>query len=248
MNLVNDKFNQSLTIEQIKSFIANHKLKTGRTGYFPKGNIPFNKGRKGYCPSGCEKGWFKPGQRPVNWRSLGSERVNVDGYIEIKVSNTATPVQRRWKCKHVVIWEKAHGKVPKGYVVVFLDGNKLNTALDNLMMISRKAHAIMCHLNWYTNDKDVTKANCLMAEIKAAISDRKRKTFEDKKNKKMVFIDNHNQRIVVAQVIGKDKWVAARETKQGLQKLRAIKVRNSLEKANRELYEYAMNMRGWQRI
>lgn len=32
--------------------------------------------------------------------------------------------------------QNAHGEVPKGHVIVFVDGNKLNFELNNLMMIS----------------------------------------------------------------------------------------------------------------
>ena len=36
------------------------------TGRFLKGHIPYNKGMKGQCAKGCEKGWFKKGHKPKN--------------------------------------------------------------------------------------------------------------------------------------------------------------------------------------
>ncbi|MCL2270891.1 MAG: HNH endonuclease [Treponema sp.] len=246
--LFNEKFNQAITVEKIKGYIANHGLNTGRTGCFPKGHVPANKGKKGYYAPGSEKGWFKPGHKPVNWRPLKSERINVDGYVETKVSNTAKPVQKRWRYKHVVVWERKNGEVPKGHMIIFLDGNKLNITLDNLMMISRQAHAVMCHMGWYTNDKNATKAHCLMASVKVAIADRKRKSFKDIKSTKMVFLDSNGKRIFIAPVPGKSKWVPARETKHGPRRLRAnLKMRSALEAAKKDLYEYAIK-RGWQRI
>lgn len=41
-----NSFNWSISVSQIKTYIGRHKLNTGRTGYFEKGHIPFNKGEK----------------------------------------------------------------------------------------------------------------------------------------------------------------------------------------------------------
>ena len=44
-------------------------------------------GKKGICADGCERTWFKKGHIPANYRPVGSERVNADGYIEVKVAD-----------------------------------------------------------------------------------------------------------------------------------------------------------------
>lgn len=52
---------------------------------FSKGHIPQNKGKR-MSPEVYEKvkgTMFKKGQDPINHRPVGSERVNVDGYVEI---------------------------------------------------------------------------------------------------------------------------------------------------------------------
>jgi len=243
VKLFNARFCNPITVSQINSFIGNRRLNTGRTGHFHNGHIPFNKGKKGVYYPGAEKGWFKPGQMPVTLRPVGSERINVDGYVEIKVSNP-----KRWRHKHVVVWEEANGQVPKGHLVIFLDGNKLNLALDNLMMISRQAHAVMWRMNGYTSDKDTTKANCLIASIKTSISSLKRQSFKNIESEKLVFLDNAGKRVLIAHIAGKEKWVAARDTEYGLRRLKAkLKPRDSLEAAQCDLYEYAL-YRGWQRV
>ena len=134
----NTKFETCLKESQIKSYIHNHKLNTGRTGRFEKGHIPVNKGIKGKHYPGTERTWFKKGHIPKNYRPVGSERVNVDGYIEVKVENP-----RKWRPKHVVEWEKINGKVPQGHVLTFIDGNKSNCDIDNLKLISRNVLARM---------------------------------------------------------------------------------------------------------
>ena len=42
----------------------------------------------------------------------------------------------KWIPKHVLLWQQAHGPVPKGYNIVFRDGNTLNCTLENLECIS----------------------------------------------------------------------------------------------------------------
>lgn len=134
----NKKFDTCLKESQIKSYINNHKLNTGRTGRFEKGHIPKNKGVKGKHYPGTKKTWFKKGHKPKNYRPVGSERISVDGYIEVKVED-----HKKWRLKHRVEWEKVNGKIPHGYALTFIDGNKLNCKADNLKLISRNVLARM---------------------------------------------------------------------------------------------------------
>jgi chaperone required for assembly of F1-ATPase len=178
--------------------------------------------------------------------------VNVNGYVEIKIADReckdAKDRQRNWKAKHVVVWEKANGPVPKGHIVIFLDGDKTHIVLKNLMMVSRKAHAVMCHMDWYTNDREATKANCLMAEIKVSAANLKRKSFNAVKNRKIIFLDNNGYKVYV--IRDKNRWIPVRETRAGnLVRLRVKELRSraSRSEAQRDLHEYAA-YRGWMRI
>lgn len=101
---------------------------------FSKGNIPPNKGKK-VSPEVYEKmsvTMFKKGHTPVNHREVGSERINVDGYIEIKVAEP-----NRWKLKHRIIWEQVNGEIPKGYNVQFKNHNPQDCRIENLYLICR---------------------------------------------------------------------------------------------------------------
>ena len=252
VELFNRRYGFSITAKQLASLCKRFGISTGFTGYFPKGNVPHNKGRKGVYYAGCEVSWFKKGHRPTDWRPVGSERVTVDGYVEVKVSDISTPDakkrQRNWKMKHVVIWEKAHGPVPKGYCIIFLDGNKQNITLENLMMLSRQEHAVMCHMNMYTNDRETTRANCIMAQIKVTGANLKRKTLKAVKNKKIVFLNNSGHKVYV--IRDKGRYIPVRETSAGsLVRLwvKKLKSRATRGEAQRDLYEYAKK-RGWQRI
>lgn len=106
---------------------------------FKKGNVPHNKGVKGYVTNDEKKiermkaTQFKKGHKPENWRPTGSERVNNDGYIEVK-----TREPNVWELKHRVVWLEHKGEIPKGVNIQFRDGNKRNFDIDNLYAIDRK--------------------------------------------------------------------------------------------------------------
>ena len=143
--LFNNRFEADRTRQQIKTFVSNRGVTSGRTGFFPKGHLPWNTGTKGLTTA--NKGSFKKGQVPSNRKPLGSERIcPKDGYFIIKIAerNPNTGFPTRYKHKHVCIWEKEHGPVPKGMVVAFIDGDKNNVDLANLMLISR---ALLLNLN-----------------------------------------------------------------------------------------------------
>ena len=70
-------------------------------------------------------------------KPMYSEKLNSKGYVVVRVSMTGTQYEM-WKGKHSLVWEQAYGKIPKGRQIIFLDGNKLNCALENLAMVSRE--------------------------------------------------------------------------------------------------------------
>ena len=157
-----EKFGWEITIGQIKSYIANHHLNTGRTGRFQKGQVAHNKGSK--MPKEvyekAKHSMFTKGHVPHNHKPVGSERVNVDGYIEIKVEEP-----RKWRLKHNVVWENYNGKIPKGSVVIFLDGNKMNVTIDNLKLIKRSELLIMNRYNLYGANADMTEIGTNLAKL-----------------------------------------------------------------------------------
>jgi len=169
-NLFNkQRFGLPVTPGQIHGFIKNHHLKTGRDTRFKPGQTPYTKGKKlWYSTNG-----FKPGHKPWNHMSVGSERI-VEGYVQVKVSNRKDKPWKRWKFKHVILWEKANGKVPKGHMVIFADGNKLNLSLDNLRLISMKENAVMNRWGLRSTNAGFTDTGKIIADIKIAAAARKR--------------------------------------------------------------------------
>lgn len=164
------KFKIDYSVNQIKNAIARYKLNTGFNGRFEKGNIPANKGVKGACSEGCKKTWFKKGQMPANHKPVGSERTNVDGYVEIKIREP-----NKWDLKHRVIYRKEKGEIPKGYSVIFGDRNRANFDIDNLILVSRQQLIIMNKNKLIKSNTELTKTGLLIADVYNKISEKKKK-------------------------------------------------------------------------
>jgi hypothetical protein len=174
--LFNEHFGLSLTRGQIESFTGNHHLRNGLDGCFQPGQVPHNKGVKGLHYSPASE--FKKGHRPWNYKPVGTERINSE-YVEVKIADP-----KKWRAKHVVIWEAANGPVPKGHVVIFADGNRRNMVLDNLLLISRGELSVMNHLKLISADKDFTKIGKTIADISMLAAKRKRELKDDKKSRR----------------------------------------------------------------
>jgi hypothetical protein len=108
------------------------KFKASR---FNAGHTTWNKGMKG-LQIGGEETQFKPGNKPQTWKPIGSERIDKDGNLVRKFSDTGIK-RNDWKPVHVLCWEAAHGPVPAGHIVIFNDGNKRNFDIGNLICLSR---------------------------------------------------------------------------------------------------------------
>lgn len=107
---------------------------------FKKGQTPANKGlrRPGWSAGRMKETQFKKGVRQVRlYKPIGTERISKDGYRERKV-NDDLPLQARWRAVHLLVWEAAHGPLPKGYAVAFKNRDKTDVRLENLELISRR--------------------------------------------------------------------------------------------------------------
>lgn len=91
------------------------------------GAKPWNKGVRGSCGlhPNCRATQFKKGalqgRAAEIAQPIGAERISKDGYLQRKVNNDL-PFQRRWRSVHSLVWEQAHGPIPKAHIVVFKPG------------------------------------------------------------------------------------------------------------------------------
>lgn len=119
---------------------------TGRTGCFPKGHEPQNKGKKMPFNPNSTRTQFKKGRLPHNTRSAGHERADKNGYVWISVeeTNPYTGFERRYVMKHHWLWERENGPLPEGMCLKSVDGDRSNTDPSNWMAIPR---ALLPRLN-----------------------------------------------------------------------------------------------------
>ena len=133
---------------------------------FQKGSIPLNKGKK-VSPevySKIQPTMFKKGRTPVNHRDVGAERVNVYGYIEIKVSEPNT-----WRLKHRVMWEQVNGTIPLGYNVQFKNHNPQDCRIENLYLICRADQMAKENSFWAKYPKEIQELIHLKGVVNRAI-------------------------------------------------------------------------------
>ena len=170
--MFNDRFGTERTRDQIKSYLTNHNLHNGVVCQFPKGHIPANKGKKmnPEVYARIKATMFQKGHRPANYKPIGSERVDKDGYHLVKVAEPNI-----WRAKHVILWEKYNGPVPKGQKVVFANQNHDDIRIENLLIVSAAQLCVVNKRRMVYPDAELTKASLSLANLLIGISKRKRK-------------------------------------------------------------------------
>lgn len=167
--LFNRRFNLDVTAEKIKSLLSRKKIHTGTKGcLYKKGSVPWNKGVYGYM--GANKTSFKKGHKPKNWKPIGSERIDTEGYTLIKIAEPS-----KWALKHRIIWEEHYKKkVPRDCVIIFADGDKSNFNIENLICVSRKELRVLNKCSLIKNEAELTKTGLNIAKIRIKLSELRR--------------------------------------------------------------------------
>lgn len=164
--LVNETFGKTFTKKQLRCFRKNNHLVSGLTGRFGKGHVPANKGKKGWYAPGSEKAWFRKGNVPHNKVSVGTEVMATMGYIKVKVAEPDV-----WEFKHIMEWEKHHGKVPDGCVITFKDGDHRNCSIENLMCISFRENSQLNGRKLRTVSPELTEAGLALVRLENRVNE-----------------------------------------------------------------------------
>ena len=126
----NATFGCSINMQALISACKRRGLLSGKDYLFKKGHETWNKGKYQRVSPQTE---FKKGNIPLNTRPIGFERMGKGGVIEVKTNG-----KKAFRSKHSVLWEAYHDKkIPKGHVVIFVDGNNRNFEKENLCLVSR---------------------------------------------------------------------------------------------------------------
>ncbi|MGE3348160.1 MAG: HNH endonuclease signature motif containing protein [Ramlibacter sp.] len=143
---------------------------------FQKGHAPANKGVKGWQAGGrAGETKFKKGQVPHTWRPIGTYRVNTDGYVDRKVSDTGYP-PRDWVPVHRLVWIAANGPIPPGHLVRFKEGRRTvdleKITPDALECITRAVHLQRNH--WVNLPPELQEISKLKGALRRMVTRRER--------------------------------------------------------------------------
>jgi hypothetical protein len=191
--LFNRHFGLELSCNQIRGILAEYKLKNGRfckARYYTPEQIRYLKrtikGRsyaemtklfnrrfgldrnETQIERTCKYYKFYNGRKCAQNATIGTERMNKE-YVEVKIAYPDV-----WKPKHHIIWEKAYGKIPEGHFILFADGDRSNSDLDNLLLVSGKELLYMNRHKLIFPDKEATKAGKQIADLMLLINRKKR--------------------------------------------------------------------------
>ena len=171
--MMNDKFEYQFTESQIKGALRRYGLNTGLTGQFTKAHTPWNKGKRGLNIGGKET-QFQKGHQSINHRKVGSERITVDGYTEIKVAEP-----NKWRLKHRVMYEKYHNvKLDPKQLIIFADRDKSNMSKENLLLVDNNQLLVLNRNKLINEDAELTKVGVNVANLIIKIKESNKKLSE----------------------------------------------------------------------
>lgn len=178
--MFNRRFDLNLTEAAISHRKVKLKIRSGIVGgQFQKGHKTFNKGMTWdeYMPKESQersrKTTFKKGTIPPNHREIGSERLDTDGYILIKIQDGKG--HKNWVLKHRLVWKSMYGDIPPGYKIMFADGNKQNCDIKNLILVSDAEELIMNQKKFVKDNADLTRVGLNIARLINRVNKRKEK-------------------------------------------------------------------------
>lgn len=160
-----EKFQRSdVNLDNFKGLCKRNGWLTGRTGCFKKGHAPHPDARM-KNPNSTS---FKKGHKPHNHVPVGTERIKADGYLWIK---TAEP--NIWRQKHLFLYEKDNGPMPKGFLLRFKDGDRFNFDPNNMLPVTCSTNMYLTHNNYDDMPKEVKPSIVCMSKLQAALSQKK---------------------------------------------------------------------------
>lgn len=176
-DMFNAKYCTNQSVGAIGSMMQRYCIKNGLVCTFQKGNIPHNKGvpMTEETRKKVQGTWFQKGNNPLNTRDVGSELLGADGYLVVKVQETGKRCEK-WRQKHILVWEQYHKmKVPKGHVVIFLDGDRTNFDITNLALITRRENMRLNQYGYRFTDAKLTETAINIVKLKNKIFDKTHK-------------------------------------------------------------------------
>ncbi len=133
--------------EYLREVHGNVIKEAGKKYRYTKGQEPWNKGIKGRN-NAPKHTLFKNGHIPANYKPVGWTRIDSEGYHWTKVEEGLNG----WVMTHRLAWEIENGPIPKGKFLRFIDGNKENWQIENLMLVDRESNMRLNTIHRYPEE------------------------------------------------------------------------------------------------
>ncbi|MET4727383.1 hypothetical protein ABIE09_001177 [Lysobacter enzymogenes] len=101
---------------------------------------------------------------------IGHEITNSRGLLLRKVTDTRN-AKRDYRPVHWIVWEDANGPIPPNHTFIFIDGNRRNIALNNLLLVSRQDKGLRFLSKYHAYPLELKQAINALNYLKKAISE-----------------------------------------------------------------------------
>lgn len=124
------------------------------------------------------------------------------GYWKIKIADEYGKRKSNWMLLHHYNYIRAYGEIPKGMVVIFLDGNKDNCDVSNLIAVPQAINTLLTKKGLRSIEKHLTETGVGWCELYQTLQedgffDRERKRELERKKAKRYANLNADQKVAV---------------------------------------------------
>lgn len=151
------------TVKAFNEQFNEHKTKSAIKGWAMARGITVNADVT--LKNKCRTMHGKGSKREI--KDVGATRME-SGRLVMKTENG------EWKPIGKAVYEQEYGKVPKGYIVIHLNGDRFDYRLENLCAIPQRVWGVISRYEMIYGDAELTKASIKWAMLHNAVKDAKK--------------------------------------------------------------------------
>ena len=73
--------------------------------------------------------------------------------------------ETKYEYKQRLIYKEYYGEIPKGHMIIFLDGDRTNYDINNLKAVSTPEYLCARNKGLISNDKETTKTGFMVVDL-----------------------------------------------------------------------------------